>query len=182
MPKQTNPMEKKEIKLDDKNAQSELKEVQDKLIKENPEKYTKGTQTGVKKKLVLNANLCISLLWVYKYYRHCEFAKKTDYFQKKDFFFDLIGTENEYIIKNYTQLKYWDLLAPMPTHPTEIKYKKGWWSITEFGIKFCQREVAMPKYAIVQDGVAVEHITEPVMIDELLKDVGLNYEEIINID
>lgn len=158
----------------------ELKQVQDKLISENPEKYTKGSQTGVKKKLVLNVNLCISLLWVYKYYRYCESANKNDYYTKKDFFFDIIGTDYEYIIKNYTQLRHWDLLAPMPTHPTEIKYKKGWWGITEFGIKFCQREIAMPKYAIVQDGMAVGHITKPVMIDELLEKKGYNYDDLIN--
>lgn len=158
----------------------ELTQVQDKLISENPEKYTKGSQTGVKKKLVLNVNLCISLLWVYKYYRYCESANKNDYYTKKDFFFDVIGTDYEYIIKNYTQLRHWDLLAPMPTHPTEIKYKKGWWGITEFGIKFCQREIAMPKYAIVQDGMAVGHITKPVMIDELLEKKGYNYNDLIN--
>ena len=177
-----NYMEKKEITLNNKEAPSELKQVQDKLISENPEKYTKGSQTGKKKKIALTTNLCISLIWVYKYYRHFEFAKKTEYYTKKDFFFDLIGTDNEYIIKNYTQLKYWDLLAPMPTHPTEIKHKKGWWGITELAIKFCQREVAMPKYAIVQDGVAVGHITKPVMIDELLEKAGIDYADIINID
>ena len=136
-------MEKREITLTDKNVKSEIKEVQDKLIAENPEKYTKGSQTGKKKKLVLNANLCISLLWVYKYYRHHELAKKEDYYTKKDFFFDLIGTDNEYIIKNYTQLKHWDLLAPMPTHPTKIIYKRGWWGITEFGnMKFNDKNCA----------------------------------------
>jgi len=175
-------MEKKEITLNENEAPSELKIVQDKLISESPDKYTKGSQVGIKKKIVLNSNLCISLLWVYKYYRHNEFANKTDYYTKQDFFFDLIGTENEYVIKNYTQLKHWDLLAPMPTHPTEIKHKKGWWSITELAIKFCQREVAMPKYAIVQSGVAVEHITEPVMIDDILDEAGLNYEDLINIE
>ena len=177
-----NNMEKREITLTDKNVKSEIKEVQDKLIAENPEKYTKGSQTGKKKKLVLNANLCVSLLWVYKFYRHYELAKQEEYYTKKSFFFDLIGTDSEYVIKNYTHLKHWDLLAPMPTHPTKVIYKRGYWGITELGIKFSQREVAMPKYAIVQDGIAVEHITEPVMIDEVLKDAGLYYDNLLKVD
>jgi hypothetical protein len=169
-----------DIIINGEDGLSELRQVQDKLISENPEKYTKGSQKGVKKKLVLNVNLCLSLIWVYKYYRYCESANKNDYYTKKDFFFDIIGTDYEYIIKNFTQLRHWDLLAPMPTHPTEIKYKKGWWGITDFGIKFCQREIAMPKYAIVQDGMAVGHITKPVMIDELLEKKGYNYDDLIN--
>jgi hypothetical protein len=38
----------------------------------------------------------------------------------------------------------------------------------------------MPKYAIVQDGMAVGHITKPVMIDELLEKKGYNYDDLIN--
>ena len=70
----------------------------------------------------------------------------------------------------------------MPTHPTKIIYKKGYWGLTENGVAFCQKEIAMPKYALVYNDFPYEHITSSyVMIDEILKDENLDYNELIKI-
>jgi hypothetical protein len=170
------------IKAKEQDNASDLKKAQDVLIEKHPEKYFKHKGVGIERKLLLSGNLCIALLWIYKFYRHNEFADKEKYYTKNEFFFDTLGTSDyEKIFSKYTQLKHWDLIAPMPTHPTEVKYKKGYWGITEFGIKFCQREVAMPKYAIVQNDIATKHITNPIMIDDALKEIGLDYDDLINL-
>jgi len=170
------------MNIQETNDLSELKQVQDKLIEQNPQKYTRGTGYGIEKKIRLNSDLCVSLIWIYKFYRHSEFVDIENYYTKKDFFFDLGTSEHKSIIKNYTQLRHWDLIAPMPTHPTEIKHKRGWYGITDYGIKFCQRELAMPKYAIIQNNMAIKHITIPVMIDDVLRDSNLVYDDLININ
>jgi len=56
----------------------------------------------------------------------------------------------------------------MPTSPNEVKYKKGWYGITENGLAFIQQEIAMPKYAYVYKDFAYEHKTIPVMITDLI--------------
>ena len=62
----------------------------------------------------------------------------------------------------------------MPTSPTEVIYKKGWWGITENGIKFIQKEIGLPKYAEVYEDFAYNHIVEKsVMITDLIDDVEL---------
>ncbi len=176
-------------KKDDKqviteNLRDKLRQEQDKLInaENSPYKRPKPPK-GVKlRKTSLTANMCISLLWIYKFYRYNENAVLGQYYSRKDFFGDLMEANEESIISNYTHLKYWGLIEPMPTSPTEIKYKKGYWGITENGIGFCQKEIAMPKYALVYKDFPYEHITNSyVMIDELLKEHNLNYEDLIKI-
>ena len=61
----------------------------------------------------------------------------------------------------------------MPTSPTEVKYKKGWYGITENGISFVQQEIALPKYAFVYNDFAYEHNPIPLMITDLLSKAEL---------
>jgi len=131
----------------------------------------------------ITAEMCVALILIYKYYRHSPNAKTNEYYTKEDFFSEILTDKDaNYIINDFTKLKYWDLVAPMPTHPTKIKYKKGYWGITDNGVKFVQREVAMPKYALVYNDMVDSHITEPVMIDDILKEAGFDYEELLKID
>ena len=67
----------------------------------------------------------------------------------------------------------------MPLHPTKVIYKKGYYGITENGIAFVQKEVAMCKYALVYNNFAYEHNTIPVMINDVLKEAGYDYNELI---
>ena len=58
----------------------------------------------------------------------------------------------------------------MPTSSTEVKYKKGWYGITDNGMKFIQKEIGLPKYAFVYNKQAHEHQTNPYyMITDLIE-------------
>ena len=126
----------------------------------------------------LTRDLSVCLTFAYRYYKYHPNAEVGQYYSKQDLFAELkqnVGEElcNK-ITRNYTRLKYWDLLVPMPTSPTEVIYKKGWWGITENGIKFIQKEIGLPKYAEVYEDFAYNHIVEKsVMITDLIDDVEL---------
>lgn len=177
----------KEIKEEDRlktpeEIKEDLKGVQDKLISAEGSPYLKPKKPEGAKLIrkTLTPKLCISLLWIYKYYRHHENAAEGKYFTRKDFFSDLLSNkEHKNLVSNYTNLKYWDLLMQMPLSPTEVIYKKGYYGITENGIAFVQREIALPKYALVYKNFAYEHQTIPVRIDEILEEAGYDYNELI---
>lgn len=163
------------------NNQNDLLEIQDELISRGGGAYYKKEKPQNKsdyKKRELTRNLCICLLFVYKHYRHSENVLITDYFPKKIFTQYLKDFPN--ITKNFNRLKYWDLIQQMPTSPTEVKYKKGWYGITENAIAFIQQEVGMPKYAFVYNDFAYEHQTNPyVMITDLINKDDLK--ELLNV-
>ena len=165
------------------NDREDLNKSQEKLINQEGSKQSKPKlPTGEKlSKRELTPDLCIALIYIYKFYRHNENAVLGQYYTRKDFFADLIGVkEYNNIVNNYTKLKWWGLIEPMPTHPTKVIYKKGWWTITENAIGFVQRELGMPKYALIHNDHAYEHITNDyVMIEDALKEVNINYDEII---
>ena len=163
-----------------------LKKEQDKLINAKDSAYSrpKKPKGAILKKTSLTSNMCIALLWIYKFYRYNDKAIMGQYYSRKEFFSDLLVSSSEYknILRNYNYLKYWGLIEPMPTHPTKIIYKKGYWGLTENGVAFCQKEIAMPKYALVYNDFPYEHITSSyIMIDEILKDENLDYNELIKI-
>ena len=163
-----------------KNISNDLQQVQDRLYSEK-ETLQPTLPKGQKlKKLTLTANLCISLIWIYKYYRHNENAVEGQYYTRKDFFSELL-TNKEYknIIRNFRSLHYWDLITKMPTHPTKVIYKKDYYGLTENGIAFVQKEIAMCKYALVYNDFAYEHETIPVMIKDILEEEGYDYNELI---
>jgi len=70
----------------------------------------------------------------------------------------------------------------MPTRPDKIVFKRGFYALTENGIKFTQREIGVPKHCFVYNGEVDSHTTEFVTIDEILKSVNINYDELINTD
>tara|TARA_Y100000114_G_C11763532_1_gene331455 strand:+ start:4458 stop:5003 length:546 start_codon:yes stop_codon:yes gene_type:complete len=174
---------KKNIEITD-DIRAELNRTQEKLLKEENSQYIKPKlPKGVKlTKRELTTDLCIALIWIYRFYRHNENAEVGQYYSKQQFFEDLLD-KKEYnnITKNYHRLKWWGLIEPMPTDPNVIKYKKGWYGITENGIAFVQREIGMPKYALVYNDFPYEHITNKdyVMIDKALEKIEVDYNEIL---
>ena len=56
------------------------------------------------------------------------------------------------------------------------------YALTENGIKFAQREIGVPKHCFVYNGEVDSHTTDFVTIDEILKSVNINYDELIGID
>tara|TARA_R100000152_G_C6730539_1_gene155269 strand:+ start:31 stop:567 length:537 start_codon:yes stop_codon:yes gene_type:complete len=178
-------MSKKESSKEiNENLRETLRAEQDKLINAENSPYKRlSPPKGAKlTKTSLTPNMAIALAWIYKFYRYNENAQIGQYYSRKEFFSDLIEAKEESIIKKYTHLKYWGLIEPMPTSPTEIIYKKGYWGITENGIAFCQKEIAMPQFALVYNDFPYEHITNKyVMIDELLAENNLVYDDLIQI-
>lgn len=59
--------------------------------------------------------MAICILYMLKFYRYSEKAEEYQYYTKDDFFSELILSGNEYVLENFTKLKYWDIIAPMPT-------------------------------------------------------------------
>ena len=163
-----------------KDISKDLKGMHDMLYSED-EQLKPNLPKGAKlKKMKLTPNLCISLIWIYKYYRHNENAEEGQYYTKQDFFSEILSDgEHKNIVRNFSNLHYWDLITKMPLHPTKVIYKKGYYGITENGIAFVQKEVAMCKYALVYNNFAYEHNTIPVMINDVLKEAGYDYNELI---
>jgi hypothetical protein len=124
----------------------------------------------------LTAHLCIALLEVLKYYRHNpEEISTLDYFHVNDIF-----KKNPILKVDFPKLQYWDLIEAKGKM-VRGKFVKtyGYYRISENGIKFAQREVAVPLTAIVYNNVVKGHITNPYMtIDQVLAEVGYDYDQI----
>ena len=69
----------------------------------------------------------------------------------------------------------------MPTHPTKVIYKDGYFGITENGIKFAQREIGVPKTAYSYNGEIESYESDFTTIEKIINDAGLNYDELIKI-
>jgi hypothetical protein len=153
------------------NEINDLKEIQQELINRGDGKYVQPSKPQNEKyiKKQITRDMAICLVFVYKHYRYTENVKPTDYFSKKVLLQYLKTFRN--ITRNFHKLKYWDLICPMPTSPTEIKYKRGWYGLTENGIAFIQKEIGLPKYAFIWNDFAYEHQTNPyVMITDLINE------------
>ena len=142
-------------------------------------KSSKGTICaccGNKVKLyrrTITYDMAICILYMLKFYRYSEKAEDYQYYTKEDFFSELISSGNEYVSGNFTKLKYWDIIAPMPTGKKvngKIVHKKGYFSLTENGVKFAQREIGLPKYAFVYNDQVNHHSTNDFIysIDDIL--------------
>ena len=156
------------------NDVNELNDIQNNLVEKSDGKFLKSAKPKDAKytRMELTRNLAICMLFVYKHYKFGDGVNQTDYFPKRVLLQYLKQFPN--ITKNFSRLRHWDLIAPMPTSPTEVIYKKGWYGITENGIAWIQKEIAMPKYAFVWDGFAHEHKPIPTMITDLVKEDELN--------
>ena len=147
-------------------VQEKLKE-HDSYIRPNIPKGTKLTRRELTK------DLALCLVFVYRYYKYHPEAEEGQYYKKENLFAEMkqnLGKEiADKITRNYTRLKYWDLLVPMPTSPNKVQYRKGWWGITDNGIKFVQKDIGLPKIAEVYNDFAYNHITIPTMITDLIE-------------
>ena len=124
-------------------------------------------------KRTITYEMAICILYMLKFYRHSEKAVDFQYYTKEDFFEELIYSNNEYVLGNFTKLKYWDIIAPMPIGKKvngKIVHKKGYFALTENGVKFAQREIGLPKYAYVYKDQVNNHSTNDFFysIDDIL--------------
>ena len=148
---------------------TELKDIQQELINRGDGKYIRPEKPLDAKytRMELTRSMAICLVFVYKHFRYTEGVNSTDYFPKKILLQYLKNYPN--ITRNFHRLKFWDLICQMPTSPTEVIYKKGWYGLTEHGIGFIQKEIGMPKCAFIWNNFAYEHQTNPyVMITDLI--------------
>jgi len=173
MEKETNQVIKKDEEKIVKDI-NEFNSIQNELVEKSKGKFIKKPKPANKKYIrkSLTFNLAVCLVFIYKHFKYTD-CKMTDYFAKKDLLIYLKDFPN--ITRNFHHLKYWDLISQMPTSPTEVKYKKGWYGITENGIAFLQKEIGLPKYAFVYNDFAYEHQPNPyVMINDLIEDEALD--------
>ena len=130
----------------------------------------------------LNVKLCLALLHIVKYYRHHPSQPdQLDYFDYTDLF-----KEHPQLKVDFPKLQYWDLVEAKGA----MKKRKGkevfvketrMYRISENGIKFAQREVAVPLTAVVYNNVVKGHLMNPhATIDKILSDAGYDYDQVID--
>jgi hypothetical protein len=120
-------------------------------------------------KVKLNEEHCLALLHIFKYYRYNDENKNhLDYFHSTEMF-----SKNDHFLDYFSDLEYWDLIeAKGELVNGEFVKENNFWRISENGIKFAQREIAVPIYAILYDGVVQGHQLQPyATIDEI---IGIN--------
>ena len=124
----------------------------------------------------LNAQLCISLIEVLKYYRYSPDVETTDFFNVNELF-----KQNPILKVDFPKLQYWDLVEAQGVVKGQKFIKKSaMYRISENGIKFAQREVGVPLVAIVYNNIVQGHdLSESATIDKILLDAGYSYDEII---
>jgi hypothetical protein len=152
-------------------------------IKETAKKGTVCECCGSEAKLIthtLDFKKSIALLEIIKFYRHHEKAEQNNYYTKEDFFEGVLN-EYEELFEDFETLHLWDLIARMPTHPTKVIYKEGYYGITENGIKFAQREIGVPKTAYSYNGEIESYESDFITIEKIINDAGLDYDELIKI-
>jgi hypothetical protein len=138
-------------------------------------------RTAKEYKRKLTPKMCVALIEVLKWYRHNPDTNITtlDYFNVKELFKDRM-----FLSIDFSKLQYWDLVeAKGFMRKDKFIRNKGWYRISENGIKFAQREVAIPTIALVYDNVVNAHLLnkESVKtIDKILAEEGIDYEQLIN--
>jgi hypothetical protein len=133
----------------------------------------------------LNINQCLALLHVLKWYRHSEEQPtELDFFNINEMFKD-----NPKLKTDFQKLLHWDLIEHKgrmevrgKKNPQEVfVVTKGMYRISENGIKFAQREIAIPITAVVYNGVVEAHKLFPYKtIEEMLQDHNLDYNTLID--
>lgn len=139
-----------------------------------------GSELSLKKH-ELDWKKALCLVEIVKFFRHSPEAQEGQYYTK-DHFFGKDQGEYAEIFKDWEDLYLYDLINRMPTHPTKIVYKDGWFGLTDNGTKFVQREVGVPKTAYTYNGEISSYDSDFTTIEKLLEEVNLNYDEIIKID
>jgi len=133
----------------------------------------------------LNINQCLALLHVLKWYRYSETQPdELDFFNINEMFKD-----NPKLKTDFQKLLHWDLIEHKgrmqvvgKKNPKEVLIvTKGMYRISENGIKFAQREIAIPITAVVYNGVVEAHKLFPYKtIEEMLQDHNLDYNTIVD--
>lgn len=126
----------------------------------------------------LTPNLCLALIEVLKYYRHStEVQSELDFLHINDVF----PSKNNPLRIDFSKLLYWDLIeAKGRLVKDKVVKTYGYYRISENGIKFAQREIALPITAIVYNNHVQGHISHPYgTIDQILADGGYDYDEVI---
>lgn len=120
---------------------------------------------------------CLALLHILKYYRFTENVDILDYFNVRELF-----AENRELLIDFQKLTYWDLIEAKGKIVNGVfRRETNKYRISENGIKFAQREVAIPIYAIVYDGVVEGHQLQPyATIEEILKIDSEQYENLMD--
>ena len=131
------------------------------------------------KKVKLNKSLCLSLLHVLKHYRYTENMDTLDYFNAKELF-----AENNHFSIDFPKLTYWDLIESKGELIDGVFHKeRNMYRISENGIKYAQREIAVPIYAILYDGIVEGHQLKPyATIDEILEIDSEEYNQLLSAD
>ena len=129
------------------------------------------------KKVRLNQSLCLSLLHILKYYRYTENVTTLDYFNSKELF-----AENSQFLIDFAKLTYWDLIEAKGNLVDGVfRREKNMYRISENGIKYAQREIAVPIYAILYDGVVEGHqLTPYATINEILNVDAEQYNNLLD--
>ena len=139
----------------------------------------------------LTATQCLALLHILKWYRYNENSVEIKDGQEIFQFFqiDEMFKDNPKLKKDFTVLMYFDLIehkGKMRTigkkNPKEVVIvEKGLYRISLEGVKFAQRESAIPITAIVYNGKVEAHKLYPYKtIEEILTEAGYNYDDMLN--
>jgi hypothetical protein len=91
-------------------------------------------------------------------------------------------SKNDHFLDYLSELEYWDLIeAKGELVNGEFIKENNYWRISENGIKFSQREIAVPIYAILYDGVVQGHQLQPyATIDQILEIDDNAYNELLD--
>jgi len=125
----------------------------------------------------LTSSLCMALIEILKYYRYTENIELLDYFHIDDIFKD-----KQKLKVDFPKLQYWDLIEAKGKM-VKGKFVKnyGYYRISENGLKFAQREVAVPLFAMVYNNIVQGHQLNPYStIDKILAEDEIDYETIAN--
>ena len=129
----------------------------------------------------LNHKLCLALIHITKWYRHHPSQpNQLDYFD----YTELLQDYPELKV-DFPKLQYWDLVEAKGSikkrYGKEIFVKEQkMYRISENGVKFVQREVAIPITAVVYNNVVKGHQLNPhATIDKILEDAGYEYDNCI---
>ncbi len=132
-------------------------------------------------KFSLTANMVLALRIMFDYYnsKYPNTDSENLPYNSLDSIFENIEIDQrKKLLSNFTRLKYWGLIAPMPTRPDKIVYKRGFFTITTNGVKFALLEAGLPKDVFVYNDSVDGHSNQFVTLDEVLAEVGINYNEI----
>lgn len=180
--------QKNENDLLRESVQVDEKEKLDKLKITEFRESIKGDYTGKicpicnllvkEKKIKLNKKLCLSLIHILKYYRHTENIEILDYFDANELFL----WQNCTLKRDLHKLLYWDLVEAKGKMVDGVFEKeKDMYRISSNGIKFAQREVGIPIYAVVYGSKVRGHQLNPnKTIDEILNVNSQTYEQLLS--